>query len=112
MPNDLANRLPKGSYAIAHIEKSAYHMHTGQYYYSRFYVIQVVRADRSGRVKAFFDSPKSSAPKDTKHATIYAIPPKYLKAAKSAYADQECDFTGYRDKEHLRLTFENRLVTA
>lgn len=107
----IANKLPKGSYAIAHIEKSAYHMHTGAYHWSRFYIVQVTKADRTGRVKAFVTSPNATA-RDTKHATIYSIPPQYLDAAKLVFAGQEIDFTGFRDKEHLRLVLENRKQAA
>lgn len=108
----LANKLPKGSYAIAHIEKRAYHMHTGAYHWSRFYIVKVLSADKDGRVKAFTDTPLSDAPRDTKHATIYAIPPRALEAAKALFAKQPLDFTGYADKEHLRLALVNNGFAA
>ncbi len=101
--------LPKGSWAIAHIQKMAYHLHTGRYHWTRFYIVRVESADRDGRVKTFTSGP-GAARKVDRFTTIYSIPPDYLPSAPALYAQQAVDFTGYLDKEHLRLCLVNRAI--
>ena len=108
----LANTLPKGSYAIALIEKSYCTVHTGRGFYSRLFLLQVTSASRSGEVKAFKTSPKATPRKNDRFTTVFAIPPQYVDAAKAIYADTQSDFVGYTDKEHLRLCLVNEAIKA
>lgn len=111
MANPLANKLPKGSYAIAHVQKMAYRLHTGAYHWSRYYVVRVESADREGRVKTFINSPETKAPQRVdRHTKIFALGAEYLDAAKALFERQKIGFTGYMDKEHLRLCLVNRQI--
>ena len=99
--------LPRGSFAIAHIEKSHWNLITGNHRYSRFYVVRVESADKTGRVKTFSDYPDGTPKRKDRFTTIYSFPDQYLAAAPKLYARQALDFVGYRDKEHLRLALVN-----
>lgn len=99
--------LPKGSYAIAHKQSMTYTLHTGVHHYTRYFVVQVISADRQGRVKTFRDCNYGTAQRVDRKVTIYSLPEQYLKAAEALFAVQPLDFTGYADKEHLRLALVN-----
>ena len=99
--------LPKGSFAIAHIQKTYYTMHTGTQGYSRFYIVKVESADKTGRVKTFSDYANGTPKRKDRFTTIYSMAPQYLAAAAELYARQALDFTGYSDKQHLRLALVN-----
>ena len=103
--------LPKGSYAIAHVQKTYYTMHTGTQGYSRFYVIRVESADRDGRVKTFSEYHGGCAKRLDRFTTIHSLGAQYLPAAAALYARQEPCFVGYRDKEHLRLCLVNQQIS-
>lgn len=104
--------LPKGSYAIAHKQTRAYTLHTGVYHYSRFYVVKVESASREGRVKTFRDCSYSAPKRMDSSVTIYSLPEQYLNAAELLFAKQALAFTGYADKEHLRLALVNVEIEA
>lgn len=109
--SDKVNPLPKGSYAFAHIEKSFWKMHTGTQHYSRYFIVVVTSATREGLVKTFVDSPNGTSKKNDRFTTIFSIPEEYAESAKGLFEKQEVDFTGFRDKEHLRLCLVNHSIS-
>lgn len=104
--------LPKGAYAIAHVQSSYYTLHTGTSHYSRYFVVRVVSSNCRGIVKTFVDSEGSTPKRNDRFVTIYSLSDKHLKAAELLFAKQPRDFSGYVDKEHLRLALVNVEIAA
>jgi len=103
--------LPKGSYAIAHVQKTYCTMHTGTQHYTRFYVVRVESADSDGRVKTYSEYAGGVPKAKDRFTTIHSLGAQYLPAAAALYARQEPCFVGYRDKEHLRLCLVNQQIS-
>lgn len=103
----IENALPKGSYAVALIQKSNYNLISGITHYSRYWIVRVESADRDGRVKAYAAWAGAPPRKVDRYTTIYSLGAQHLPAAARLFAKQPLDFTGYADKEHLRLALVN-----
>lgn len=106
----IENALPKGSYAIALVQKSYYALHTGTQHYSRFFIVRVESASKQGEVKTFKTSPKLCATRNDRFTTIFSLPAEHLAAAAALFEAQDVDFVGYMDKEHLRLCLVNKAI--
>lgn len=108
----LANKLRKGDYAIAHEEHVYSSLYAGTQHWSRYYIVKVQSATREGMVKTYTKSPKlETAPeRNNSRVTIYTIPAAHIDGARALYPLQNVDFTGYHDKEHLRLSLVNQAI--
>lgn len=99
--------LPKGSFAVAHIQKSGYSLLAGHYGYDRFFVVCVLSATHEGEVKTFTDTFEHEAPKRVdRHVTIYSMPAQFDNCGAAMLAKQPLDFTGYATKADLKAAFE------
>ena len=69
------NKLSKGDFAIAHIEKTYQSLLAGRGVYSRYFVVEVLSSTREGLVKTFRDNNVTSAPSHVdRFTTIYSFP--------------------------------------
>lgn len=100
---EILNKLPKGSFAFAHVQKSGYSLLAGHYVYSRYFIVQITKATREGEAKGFTDTAAyDSHGKVDRYTSIFHIPAQYADNAKALFAQQASDFTGYETKAELK----------
>ena len=103
----IENKLRKGDYAIAHVEHSAYHLHTGHYVWSRYYVVQIASATKDGLAKSYLESPESSLAKPVdRKVTIYSFPTAFAHKAAGAFLAQKSGTLGFETKDALKAMLE------
>ena len=109
----IENKLRKGDYAIAHVEHSAYHLHTGHYVWSRFYIIQIASATKEGLAKSYLESVGSSLARTVdRKVTIYSFPRAFEHKAAGAFLAQKAGTLGYESKESLKAFLESAFEIA
>lgn len=101
--SEIANKLKKGDYAIAHIQSSGYSLLAGNFHYSRFYVVEIVKASREGIAKSFLKYPGASARPVDRKVTIYSGANGFdAETLAATFAKQEVCFVGYYDTKELK----------
>ena len=109
----IENKLRKGDYAIANVEHSAYHLHTGHYVWSRYYVVQIASATKDGLAKSYLESVESSVARSVdRKVTSYSFPPAFEHKAAGAFLAQKAGTLGYETKEALKAFLENAFEIA
>lgn len=105
---EIENKLPKGSFAVAHIQSSGYSLIAGTFHYSHYFIVQVTKASRDGKVKEYAKySDTGSSEKVDRKTTIFALPGQFADTGAAMFAAQKFgDFIGYHDKAELKAAFE------
>ena len=102
LAHPLENKLSKGDYAIAHVEKTMTSLLAGRSVYSRYYIVQITRAAREGRAKAFKDCAANCDKAVDRFTTIYTLPASLNVSLSALFKAQILGFTGYQNKEDLK----------
>lgn len=103
----MENPLPKGSYAVVHLQKSGYSLLSGCYSWQTFHVVRVTKATRDGQVKEYDTRQGQTAHERVdSRATVYGFPVAFASVAERAFKAQALGFTGYRNKEELKAALE------
>lgn len=102
LAHPLENKLAKGSYAIAHVQKTMTSLLAGRSVYSRYYIVKITKATREGRAKAFKDCAANCDKTVDRFTTIYTLPPSVNANLPALFDGQELGFTGYQSKAELK----------
>ena len=109
LAHPLENKLAKGDFAIAHIQKTMTSLLAGHQIYSRYYVVRIAKATREGQAKAFtdWDCPTAPAKAVDRFTTIWTLPEPLVSKLPVLFAQQMLDFTGYKTKGDLKAAIDS-----